>query len=50
MKAFKAPVVEIVYFDQKDIIVTSLCVCVECTTCTEGKDDCACYDFPASNQ
>ncbi len=50
MKKFVVPEVEIVYFGQKDIITASNpCVCVECTICDYGKNDCSCYDFPASN-
>lgn len=49
MKIFKVPMVEIVYFDQKDIIATSACFCVECLTCEEG-NDCKCNDVLGSDQ
>ena len=45
MKTFQEPEVEIIRFDQKDIIATSSCVCDACTVCPEGKNDCRCYDF-----
>lgn len=46
MKKFENPMVEIVYFDQKDVIATSpvVCTCVECTICPDGKNDCSLYD------
>lgn len=44
MKKFEIPMVEIVYFDQKDVIATSVCTCVECTICPEGKDSCPRHD------
>ena len=47
MKMFQVPEVELVRFDQKDVIATSsLCPgCDTCTICPEGKNDCRCYDF-----
>ena len=44
MKKFIVPEVEMVYFEQKDIISTSQCRCVDCTVCPPGKDDCKYYD------
>lgn len=44
MKKFEIPMVEIVYFDQKDVIATSVCGCVECTVCPEGKNNCPTHD------
>lgn len=50
MKKFMVPEVEIVYFGQRDVIATSVpCTCVDCTICDPGKNDCSCYEFPASN-
>lgn len=36
MKMFEIPEVEFVRFDQRDVIVTSTCECVECGVCPEG--------------
>ncbi len=44
MKAFRAPQSEVIYFEQKDVIATSGCVCVDCTVCPAGKNNCGCYD------
>lgn len=44
MKKFETPMVEIVYFDQKDVIATSTCPCVECDICPEGKNSCPLHD------
>lgn len=39
MKKFEIPEVEVVSFEKKDIITTSVpCKCVECTVCPEGND------------
>ena len=43
MKKFEIPMVEIVYFDKKDVITTSSCDCVECPICPEG-DHCPSVD------
>jgi len=44
MKAFVIPEIEIVRFEQKDVITTSqVCGCVECPQCPE-KDSCS-YDY-----
>lgn len=43
MKEFMKPEVEIVYFNQKDIITESPCPCVQCGVCPEG-DHCPKYD------
>lgn len=43
MKAFNEPMVNVVYFEKSDVIVTSCTACDECTTCEEGKDDCTCH-------
>ena len=43
MKEFIIPEVEVVVFDQKDVIVTSTCGCVSCIPCPE-KDHCQ-YDL-----
>ena len=48
MKKFVAPEAEVVHFVKKDVIATSGCVCVECTVCPPGKNDCGCYDFSHS--
>ena len=48
MKEFKAPKLEVVYFNQNDVIATSDCRCVTCTICPPNKNDCACYDFTGS--
>lgn len=45
MKQFNTPEITIIRFDQTDIISTSTCVCVDCTVCPPGKNDCGCYDF-----
>jgi hypothetical protein len=39
MKKFVVPEVEVVYFEQKDVIATSA-TCAECGVCPEGKDNC----------
>lgn len=44
MKMFAIPEAEIIRFVKKDVIATSTCKCVECTTCTSG-DDCECNDL-----
>lgn len=49
MKEFKAPEITVVHFDQKDVILTSSCACVECKVCPPESNDCPCYDFPSSN-
>lgn len=47
MKKFVVPNVEVVRFNQRDVIVTSTCVCVDCPSpCPEGSNDCKCVDFP----
>lgn len=46
MKAFKVPQVEIILFEQRDIITTSKCD--DCGVCPAGKNDCRCYDFTHS--
>ena len=44
MKKFEIPMVEVVYFDKKDVIATSYtCDCVECGVCPEG-NHCPSYD------
>lgn len=43
MKKFEIPMVEVVYFGQKDVITTSTCRCVDCDICPPGKNDCK-YD------
>jgi len=45
MKAFTVPAMEVVRFEQKDIVTASACVCDECTVCPTGKNDCSCFDF-----
>lgn len=45
MKTFEVPVIEIVRFSKEDTIATSSCLCVDCTVCPPGKNDCMCYDF-----
>ena len=51
MKKFEIPEAKVVRFDQKDIIVTSGCYCVDCPDgCPEGSDNCQCVDFPWANQ
>ena len=48
MKAFKAPLVQVLHFDGMDIITSSTCGCVDCSVCPPGKNDCHCYDFSNS--
>ena len=51
MKKFMVPEVEVVRFNQKDVIVASTCVCVDCPDgCPEGKNNCQCVDFTFANQ
>lgn len=50
MKEFVIPDIEIIRINQKDIIVTSTCVCVDCTICPPGSNNCQCVDFVWSNQ
>lgn len=51
MKKFMVPEVDVVRFNQKDVIATSLCTCVDCKEgCPEGKDNCQCVDFTFANQ
>ena len=45
MKKFEVPTLEVVRFNQKDILTTSSCWCDACTVCPEGKNDCMCFDF-----
>ena len=40
MKKFSVPKVEVVIFEQSNLIVTSSCVCVDCNACPEGSNDC----------
>lgn len=50
MKVFEAPEMDIVYFEQTNLIVTSLpCECDECTNCEEGSNDCHCVDSWSSD-
>lgn len=44
MKKFEIPMVEVVSFDQKDVIATSNCRCVDCGVCPPGKDNCEYVD------
>ena len=44
MKKFVAPKIEVVVFEQNNLIVTSSCVCVDCNKCPEGSDDCEYVD------
>lgn len=44
MKKFEIPELEIVKFNQKDIIITSTCECVECPECPE-QDSCPYKDW-----
>ena len=51
MKVFEVPAVEVVHFDQKDVIVTSIpCKCVDCGECGDDKNNCPCNDFEWANQ
>lgn len=50
MKEFLVPEVEVIRFAQKDVIATSVCTCVDCQVCPEGKDNCQCVDFSFANQ
>lgn len=49
MKEFKNPEIEVVYFNQDDVIATSLCPCDKCPDCEDGKNHCPCFDFAWSN-
>lgn len=44
MKKFDIPTVEVVRLSAMDIIATSTCVCVDCTVCPPGSNDCKFYD------
>lgn len=45
MKVFEAPVVEVVFFGNIDIVTAS---CVPCEGCEEGSYHCGNYDFGKS--
>ncbi len=49
MKVFEVPEVEVVNFKKDDIIVTSVCGCVDCPECPAGSNDCRCDDSWSSN-
>lgn len=50
MKAFEIPEFEVIFFEKKDIIMTSNCPgCHDCGNCEDGKDDCGCFDPWASD-
>lgn len=49
MKAFKIPAMQVIRFEQGNIVSTSVCRCVNCTVCPEGKDNCFCVDFCTTN-
>ena len=45
MKDFMVPAIEVVRFEQKDIVTSSVpCECVSCDICDYG-NHCACNDF-----
>lgn len=44
MKKFEVPTVEVVRLVEKDIITSSTCVCVDCTVCPPGSNNCTYYD------
>ena len=50
MKKFEIPEVEVVRFVQKDIITSSSCVCVDCTVCPPGSNNCKYHDQYPSYQ
>ena len=45
MNAFDTPAFELVHFEKEDVIVTSSCTCVDCTTCPSGSNNCESVDF-----